>query len=184
MNRKETEQILEYYQYQDINWKRNKRYSDEVTQVFTRAGDKEHWLSIKKESANYVVVTQTDSSGRIMLWDDYQYIQFQYDAGNEAGKWKAGQWELIRRELRMKNKTVQIELRVNGESITSKDTEFIRVTQLCIADNKVLREKFLELLENHCMLDEGDRKQEILEFLSQKDFDMFMEECRELIEKS
>lgn len=92
-----------------------------------------------------------------------------------------------KKELRMKNKTVQIELRVNGECITSKDTEFIRVTQLCIADNKVLREKFLELLKNHCILDEtdeGKRKKEILEFLSQKDFDMFMEECRELIEKS
>ncbi|MCI8409474.1 MAG: hypothetical protein HFJ09_09440 [Lachnospiraceae bacterium] len=180
MNRKETEQILEHYQYQDTNWKRNKRYSDEVTQVFTRAGDKEHWLSIKKKSANYVVVTQTDYSGKIVLWDDYQYVYYQY----EAGKWKEGQWKLIRRELRMKIKIVQIELRVNGKCITSKETEFIRATQLCISDNKVLREKFLKLLENHCILDEGERKQEILEFLSQKDFDMFMEECRELIEKS
>lgn len=42
---------LEYYQYQDTNWKRNKRYSDEVTQVFTRARDKEHWLSIHNNVA-------------------------------------------------------------------------------------------------------------------------------------
>lgn len=180
MNRKITEQILGYYQYQDIGWKRNKRYSDKFTQVFTRAGDKEHWLSIRKMATNYVVVTQTDSTGKIVLWDDYQYILCKY----EVGQWKAGQWELIRREVRMKNKIVQIELRANGKSITNKETEFIRATQLCISDNKVLREKFLELLENHCMLNEGERKQEILEFLSQKDFDMFMEECRELIKKS
>lgn len=179
MNKKETEQILEYYQYQDnTNWKRNKRYSDDVTQVFTRAGDKYHWLSIHKESVNYVVVTQTDSSGKIVSWDDYQYIHFQY----EAGKWKAGAWKLIGRELRMKNKIVQIELRVNGKSITTKETDFIRATQLCISDNKALREKFLELLKTHCMLEEGMK--EVLEFLSQKDFDMFMEECKELIERS
>ncbi|MDE7423773.1 MAG: hypothetical protein K2N51_08790 [Lachnospiraceae bacterium] len=169
MNKKETEQILEYYQYQDnTNWKRNKRYSDDVTQVFTRAGDKYHWLSMHKESVNYVVVTQTDSSGKIVSWDDYQY--------------EAGVWKLIRRELRMKNKIVQIELRVNGKCITTKETDFIRATQLCISDNKALREKFLELLKTHCMLEEG--KKEVLEFLSQKDFDMFMEECKELIERS
>lgn len=169
MNEKEIEQILEYYQYQyDENWERNYRYLDVDTLVYTRAGDKYHWLSLHKRTLNLVVVTQTDSSGRIAVWDDYEPV--------------AGKWKLIRRELRMKNKIVQIELRVNGKCITTKETEFIRATQLCTADNKVLREKFLELLKRHCMLEEG--KQEVLEFLSQKDFDMFMEECKELIERS
>lgn len=43
MNKKETRQILEYYQYQgNTKWKRNKRYSDDITHIFTRAGDKYH----------------------------------------------------------------------------------------------------------------------------------------------
>lgn len=53
-------------------FKQNDRYSGEQGAVYTKDGDRYHWLVLEQESGNRLEVWQTDAQGRITARDSYE----------------------------------------------------------------------------------------------------------------
>ena len=71
MNRKQEQQILDYYSTTD-EYIRNKAYSDAHQSVFTKENDKYQWLVLEQKSQCEVEVRQTDNHGIITARDNYE----------------------------------------------------------------------------------------------------------------
>ena len=53
-------------------FKENKKYSRRHEAVYTKDGDKYHWLIVEQKDPGSVEVRQTDKHGKIMAWDTYE----------------------------------------------------------------------------------------------------------------
>ncbi len=53
-------------------FKVNKKYSEPHETVYTKDGDKYHWLVVKRKGPGSVEVQQTDGHGKITAWDTYE----------------------------------------------------------------------------------------------------------------
>ncbi len=53
-------------------FKVNKKYSRPHETVYTKDGDKYHWLVVERKGPGSVEVQQTDEHGRITAWDTYE----------------------------------------------------------------------------------------------------------------
>lgn len=56
-------------------FKLNDRYSGEQELVYTKDGDKYHWLVLEQKGENGLEVRQTDGQGRIISRDSYESVQ-------------------------------------------------------------------------------------------------------------
>ena len=71
MNKKQEQQILDYYSTTD-KYIRSKTYSNVHQTVFTKESDKYQWLVVEQKSQCEVEVRQTDSHGTITARDNYE----------------------------------------------------------------------------------------------------------------
>ncbi len=53
-------------------FKINEKYSRPHETVYTRDGDKYHWLAAEQKSSGSVAVRKTDEHGKITAWDTYE----------------------------------------------------------------------------------------------------------------
>ncbi len=70
MNKKQEQQILDYYSTAD-KYIRSKTHSNAHQTVFTKENDKYQWLVLEQKSQCEVEVRQTDSHGTITARDNY-----------------------------------------------------------------------------------------------------------------
>ena len=71
MNKKQEQQILDYYSTTD-KYIRSKTHSNAHQTVFTKESDKYQWLVLEQKSQCEVEVRQTDSHGTITARDNYE----------------------------------------------------------------------------------------------------------------
>ncbi len=71
MNKKQEQQILDYYSTTD-KYIRSKTHSNAHQGVFTKESDKYQWLVLEQKSQCEVEVRQTDSHGTITARDNYE----------------------------------------------------------------------------------------------------------------
>lgn len=71
MNKKQEQQIVDYYSTTD-KYIRSNRYSDGNQTVFTKEQDRHQWLVLEQKSQYEVEVRQTDRHGKITAWDNYR----------------------------------------------------------------------------------------------------------------
>jgi hypothetical protein len=71
MNKKQEQQILDYYSTTD-KYIRNKTHSNAHQTVFTKESDKFQWLVLEQKSQCEVEVRQTDNHGTITARDNYE----------------------------------------------------------------------------------------------------------------
>ena len=71
MNKKQEQQILDYYSTTD-KYIRSKTHSNAHQTVFTKENDKYQWLVLEQKSQCEVEVRQTDSHGTITARDNYE----------------------------------------------------------------------------------------------------------------
>ncbi len=71
MNKKQEQQILDYYSSTD-KYIRSKTYSNAHQTVFAKESDKYQWLVVEQKSQCEVEVRQTDSHGTITARDNYE----------------------------------------------------------------------------------------------------------------
>ena len=71
MNKKQEQQILDYYSTND-KYIRSKTHSNAHQTVFTKESDKYQWLVLEQKSQCEVEVRQTDSHGTITARDNYE----------------------------------------------------------------------------------------------------------------
>ena len=71
MKENHTKTILGFYDT-NAEFMRNDRYSDSSQTVYTKAGDKYHWLVSKPLDNNRLEIHQTDEHGRIIARDTYE----------------------------------------------------------------------------------------------------------------
>ena len=71
MNKKQEQQILDYYSTAD-KYIRSKTHSNAHQTVFTKENDKYQWLVLEQKSQCEVEVRQTDSHGTITARDNYE----------------------------------------------------------------------------------------------------------------
>ena len=71
MNKKQEQQILDYYSTAD-KYIRSKTHSNVHQTVFTKENDKYQWLVLEQKSQCEVEVRQTDSHGTITARDNYE----------------------------------------------------------------------------------------------------------------
>ncbi len=71
MNKKQEQQILDYYSTND-KYVRNKTQSNAHQTVFTKESDKYQWLVLEQKSQCEVEVRQTDNHGTITARDNYE----------------------------------------------------------------------------------------------------------------
>ena len=71
MNKKQEQQILDYYSTTD-KYIRSKTYSNVHQTVFAKESDKYQWLVVEQKSQCEVEVRQTDSHGTITARDNYE----------------------------------------------------------------------------------------------------------------
>ena len=71
MNKKQEQQILDYYSTTD-KYIRSKTHSNAHQTVFTKEGDKYQWLVLEQKSQCEVEVRQTDNHGTITARDNYE----------------------------------------------------------------------------------------------------------------
>ncbi len=71
MNKKQEQQILDYYSTAD-KYIRSKTHSNAHQTVFTKESDKYQWLVLEQKSQCEVEVRQTDSHGTITARDNYE----------------------------------------------------------------------------------------------------------------
>ena len=71
MNKKQEQQILDYYSTTD-KYIRSKTHSNAHQTVFTKESDKYQWLVLEQKSQCEVEIRQTDSHGTITARDNYE----------------------------------------------------------------------------------------------------------------
>ena len=71
MNKKQEQQILDYYSTTD-KYIHSKTHSNAHQTVFTKESDKYQWLVLEQKSQCEVEVRQTDSYGTITARDNYE----------------------------------------------------------------------------------------------------------------
>ena len=71
MNKKQEQQILDYYSTTD-KYIRSKTHSNAHQTVFTKESDKYQWLVLEQKSQCEVEVRQTDNHGTITARDNYE----------------------------------------------------------------------------------------------------------------
>ncbi len=71
MNKKQEQQILDYYSTND-KYIHSKTHSNAHQTVFTKESDKYQWLVLEQKSQCEVEVRQTDSHGTITARDNYE----------------------------------------------------------------------------------------------------------------
>ena len=71
MNKKQEQQILDYYSTAD-KYIRSKTHSNAHQTVFTKENDKYQWLVLEQKSQCEVEVRQTDRHGTITARDNYE----------------------------------------------------------------------------------------------------------------
>ena len=71
MNKKQEQQILDYYSTAD-KYIRSKTHSNAHQTVFTKENDKYQWLVLEQKNQCKVEVRQTDSHGTIIARDNYE----------------------------------------------------------------------------------------------------------------
>ena len=71
MNKKQEQQILDYYSTTD-KYIRSKKHSNAHQSVFTKESDKYPWLVLEQKSQCKVEVRQTDNHGTITAKDNYE----------------------------------------------------------------------------------------------------------------
>ena len=71
MNKKQEQQILDYYSTAD-KYIRSKTHSNAHQSVFTKESDKYQWLVLEQKSQCEVEVRQTDNHGTITARDNYE----------------------------------------------------------------------------------------------------------------
>ena len=64
MKQEHVEKIKGYYD-RNGEFKKNEKYSGKDKAVYTKDGDKYHWLVMKPKGASVMEVSQTDTHGRI-----------------------------------------------------------------------------------------------------------------------
>ena len=74
MNKKQEQQILDYYSTTD-KYIRSKTHSNAHQTVFTKESDKYQWLVLEQKSQCEVEVRQTDSHGTITARDNYELTE-------------------------------------------------------------------------------------------------------------
>lgn len=72
MTEKEIEKQLHRLYDPEGKYRINQKYSSSDKHVYTREGDKYHWLTISRTGKNMYSVTKTDASGLITMRDRYQ----------------------------------------------------------------------------------------------------------------
>lgn len=73
MRKEREQQLVDYYSTKDC-YVRNKLHSNTDKIVFNKENDKYQWLVLELKSKNQVEVRQTDSHGKIITWDTYDFI--------------------------------------------------------------------------------------------------------------
>lgn len=71
MKQEHIDRIKGYYDTAG-EFKQNDRYSGEQGNVYTKDGDRYHWLVLEQKSGNRLEVRQTDTQGRITARDSYE----------------------------------------------------------------------------------------------------------------
>ena len=74
MEQKHVEKIKGYYD-RNGEFKRNEKYSGKDQTVYTKEGDKYHWLVMEPKGASGMEVTQTDTHGKITARDTYESVR-------------------------------------------------------------------------------------------------------------
>ncbi len=71
MRQEHIDKIKGYYDTAG-EFKQNDRYSGEQGTVYTKDGDRDHWLILEQKSGNGLEIRQTDAQGRITARDSYE----------------------------------------------------------------------------------------------------------------
>ena len=79
MNKKQEQQILDYYSTAD-KYIRSKTHSNAHQTVFTKENDKYQWLVLEQKSQCEVEVRQTDRHGTITARDNYELTKISLSA--------------------------------------------------------------------------------------------------------
>ena len=74
MKQEHVEKIKGYYD-RNGEFKKNEKYSGKDKSVYTKDGDKYHWLVMEPKGASVMEVSQTDTHGRITARDTYESVR-------------------------------------------------------------------------------------------------------------
>lgn len=74
MKQEHIDRIKGYYDMAG-EFKQNDRHSGEQGTVYTKDGDRYHWLVLEQKSGNGLEVRQTDAQGRITARDSYEIVR-------------------------------------------------------------------------------------------------------------
>ncbi len=74
MKQEHVEKIKGYYD-RNGEFKKNEKYSGKDKAVYTKDGDKYHWLVMEPKGASVMEVSQTDTRGRITARDTYESVR-------------------------------------------------------------------------------------------------------------
>ena len=91
-------------------FKINKKYSRPNETVYTKDGDKYHWLVVEQKGPGSVEVRQTDEHGKIMAWDTYE-------SSGDAVRWMCA--ERLRADVRGTVRFGMDEIRTIRENVNS-----------------------------------------------------------------